>query len=278
MPTWTRAGPPRGRRDERSRSSCGAAADRDAPALRGGAAEGPNVKLYWCPDTRANRVVWMLEELGVDYETVYVDIFKPDRSDELLAVSPMGKVPALDDGDVRMCDSSAICLYLADRYAPGVLAPAVADPDRGRFLQWMIFAPGVVEPAVVEMFGGRAGDSRANGWGDFDRMIETWEQGLCDNPWILGQRFSAADVMLGATGVLCQRFKLFRGHPALSDYVARCRRREAFRRALAVDKAGPKSLPARVQALALGAAASLVWVRKPAYRLLDLLRPDRSSS
>lgn len=233
------------------------------------------MKLYWCPDTRANRVVWMLEELGVEYQTVYVDIFKPGRSAEFLAVSPMGKVPGLDDGEVSMCDSSAICLYLADRYAPGVLAPAVEDPDRGRFLQWMTFAPGVVEPAVTEMFGGSAGDSRTNGWGDFDRMVKTWEQGLGGNPWILGERFTAADVMLGATGVLFQRFKLFRGHPALSDYIARCERREAFQRALAVDRAGPKSLPARVQALALGAAASMVWVRKPAYRLLDRLRRRR---
>ena len=232
------------------------------------------MKLYWCPDTRANRAVWMLEELGVPYETVYVDIFKPGRSAELLAVSPMGKVPALEDGDVRMCDSAAICLYLADRYAPGALAPAVDDPDRGRFLQWMIFAPGVVEPAVTEMFGGSAGDTRANGWGDFDRMVRTWERGLGDNPWILGRRFTAADVMLGATGVLFQRFRLFRGHPALSDYIARCKRREAFQRALAVDRTGPKSLPARAQALALSAAASMAWLRKPAYRVLDLLRPS----
>ncbi len=231
------------------------------------------MKLYWCPNTRANRVVWMLEELGVPYETVYVDIFKPGRGAEFLAASPLGKVPALEDGDVRMCDSSAICLYLADRYAPGVLAPAVDDPRRGRFLQWMVFAPAVVEPAVTEKFGGAAGDSRANGWGDFDRMVRTWEQGLGDRPWILGERFTAADVMLGATGVLLRRFRLFRGHQTLSDYIARCEGRDAFQKALAVDRAGPKSLPARVQALAMGAAASMVWARKPVYRLLDRLRP-----
>ena len=74
-------------------------------------ASARRLKLYWCPNTRANRVVWMLEELGLDYETVHVDVFRPGRSDELLAVSPMGKVPGLEDGDVRMCDSSAICLY-----------------------------------------------------------------------------------------------------------------------------------------------------------------------
>ncbi|MXW01673.1 MAG: glutathione S-transferase family protein [Holophagales bacterium] len=230
------------------------------------------MRLYWCPDTRANRVVWMLEELGVDYETVYVDVFRPRRSDELLAVSPMGKVPALEDRDVRMCDSSAICLYLADRYGPGVLAPRFEHPDRGRFLQWMIFAPGVIEPAVTEMLSGRAGDPHTNGWGDFDRMISAWEEGLGDGPWILGDRFTAADVVLGATGVLLQRFRLFRAHAALFDYVARCERREAFQRAVTVDKVGPKSLPARTQALAMSVAASLPWVRRPTYWLLDRLR------
>lgn len=234
--------------------------------------DGARMKLYWCPGTRANRVVWLLEELGVDYETIYVDVFKPQRSDEFLAASPMGKVPALADGVVRMCDSAAICLYLADTYSRGELAPAFDDPDRGRFLQWMIFAPGVIEPAVTEMFGGRAGDPRSNGWGDFDRMIRVWEEGLGDRPWILGDRFTAADVMLGATGVLFRRFKLFRDHPALSEYIGRCERREAFQKALAVDEAGPKSLPARVQELALGTAAALSWVRGPAYWLLDRLR------
>ncbi|MXX76302.1 MAG: glutathione S-transferase family protein [Holophagales bacterium] len=230
------------------------------------------MKLYWCPDTRANRVVWMLEELGVDYKAVYVDVFRPHRSDGLLAVSPMGKVPALVDGDVRMCDSSAICVYLADRYGSGLLAPRFDDPDRGRFLQWMIFAPGVIEPAVAEMFSGRTGDPRTNAWGNFDRMIRVWEEGLGVGPWILGDRFTAADVVLGATGVLFQRFKLFREHPALSGYVARCERRDAFQRARAIDQAGPKSFQARAQTLAMGAAASLSWVRRPTYRLLDRLR------
>lgn len=236
------------------------------------------MKLYWCPGTRANRVVWLLEEAGLEYETVYVDIHRSHRSAEFLAISPMGKVPALHDGEVRMCDSAAICAYLADRYALGELAPRVDDRDRGRYLQWMIFAPGVIEPAVTEMFGGRAGDSAANGWGDFDRMVRTWEQGLGAGPWILGERFTAADVMLGATGVLFQRFKLFRHHPTLSEYIARCERREAFKRALAVDKAGPWSLPARVQNVAMSIAASVPAVRKSGYWLLDRLRPGSGNS
>lgn len=230
------------------------------------------MKLYWCPGTRAHRVVWLLEEAGLEYERVHVDIFKAYRSDEFLAASPMGKVPALEDGAVRMADSAAICLYLADTYAADELAPTFDDPLRGRFLQWMLFVPGVIEPAVTEMFSGRAGDPRSNGWGDFERMIRVWKEGLGNGPWILGDRFSAADVMLGATGVLFRRFKLFEKHPSLSTYIERCEQRDAYQRALAIDKAGPKSLPARVQELALATAANLVWIRKPAYRLLDLVR------
>ena len=89
------------------------------------------MKLYWAPQTRSSRAVWMLEEAGVDYEVEVVDIRAPDRqdSDEFLAASPMGKVPALVDGDVRMAESAAICLYVADRYSSGNLAPAI---DAGR--------------------------------------------------------------------------------------------------------------------------------------------------
>ena len=79
------------------------------------------MKLYWAPQTRSGRAIWMLEELGVDYDLELVDIRGEDRSDSeaFLATSPMGKVPALEDGDVRMAESAAICLYLADRYSSG---------------------------------------------------------------------------------------------------------------------------------------------------------------
>ncbi len=94
------------------------------------------MKLYWSPKTRAVRAIWMLEETGVDYELEQIDIRSPNRRDsaEFRSASPMGKVPALVDGDVRMSESAAICLYLADRYAPGRLAPAVDVARRGKFL------------------------------------------------------------------------------------------------------------------------------------------------
>lgn len=97
------------------------------------------MRLYWAPQTRSVRAIWMLEEAGAEYELELVDIRAPDRRDgeAFRAASPMGKVPALCDGDAAMSESAAICLYVADRYAPGRLAPAVDDKERGRFLYWL---------------------------------------------------------------------------------------------------------------------------------------------
>ena len=112
------------------------------------------MRLFWCPKTRAARAVWMLEELGQPYERVLVDIRDDSaaRDPGFAAASPMGKVPALQDGDVRLAESAAICLYTADRYAAGRLAPAVDHADRGRFLYWTFYTPAVIEPAMSEKF------------------------------------------------------------------------------------------------------------------------------
>ena len=97
------------------------------------------MKLYWCPRTRASRVVWMLEEAGLAYERVYIDVGDPVAKQDpgFVAASPMLKVPALEDGEVRMADAGAICIYLADRYSMGALAPEFDDPRRGTYLFWM---------------------------------------------------------------------------------------------------------------------------------------------
>ena len=93
------------------------------------------MKIFWAPQTRSTRAIWMLEEAGVDYEMELIDIRSADRKDskEFLAASPMGKVPAIVDGDVAMSESAAICIYVADRYAAGKLAPAIDDASRGQY-------------------------------------------------------------------------------------------------------------------------------------------------
>jgi glutathione S-transferase len=198
------------------------------------------MKLYWSPQTRSTRALWMLEEAGLDYERERVDIQNPDRenSAEFLDASPMGKVPALVDGAVRMSESAAICLYIADRYAAGTLAPAIDDPARGKFLYWLMYTPAVIEPSMSEKFHGVETNRYRSGWGDFDLMLETLEGGLAGKDWVLGEHFSAADVMLGSSVVFMRLFGMLPDSAVLGAYADRCLARPGYQRALALNEAG----------------------------------------
>jgi glutathione S-transferase len=195
------------------------------------------MKLYWTAQTRSSRAVWLLEELGVEYDLETVDIRSADRKDsaDFRAASPMGKVPALEDGDVQMSESAAICLYLADRYGAGDLAPAIDDAQRGRFLYWLMYTPAVIEPAMAEKFSKSEPHRGRNGWGDFDSMIETFEAGLQGNSWILGDKFSAADVMLGSSVSFMRMFGMLTDSPLLESYADRCFARPAYQKAMALE-------------------------------------------
>ena len=195
------------------------------------------MRLYWCPRTRASRAVWALEEAGVPYERVHIDISDPAARSgaDFLRASPMGKVPALEDGETRLADSAAIALYIADRYTAGRLAPAVDAPERGRFLYWMFFGPGVMEPAMSEKVGGWTPNRSRNGWGDFDSMIRNLEQGLGEGPWLLGETFTAADVVVGSTVAFMRMFGMLPDSAPLNAYADRCVARPAYRRAMALD-------------------------------------------
>ncbi|MGB5448086.1 MAG: glutathione S-transferase [Woeseiaceae bacterium] len=191
------------------------------------------MKIFWAPQTRSTRAIWMLEETGVKYEMELVDIRSPDRknSKEFLAASPMGKVPAIVDGDVAMSESAAICIYVADRYAAGELAPAIDDASRGQYLYWTIYTPAVVEPAMSEKFSKVEPNRGRNGWGDFDSMIKVFDEALEDKQWILGDRFTAADVMLGSSAVFMRMFEMLPATKNIGDYADRCLARPAFKKA-----------------------------------------------
>ena len=177
----------------------------------------------------------MLEEAGVEYELEHIDIRDGGRQDnvDFRAASPMRKVPALIDHNVQMAESAAICLYIADRYCPGILAPALDDPDRGRFLYWLMYTPAVIEPTMSEKLNKIQPNRIRNGWGDFKSMINTLSDALGNNAWILGDQFTAADVMLGSSVHFLQLFDLLGNAPVLTDYVDRCRQRPAFKAAQA---------------------------------------------
>ncbi len=195
------------------------------------------MKLFWCPQTRASRAMWMLEEASVDYERVLIDIRDPaaPRDPDFAAASPMGKVPALLDGDVKMAESAAICLYVADRYPECGLAPPVDDARRGEYLFWLLYNPAVIEPAMSEKFRGTETNRFSNGWGDFDAMIETLERGLQNGPWLLGETFSAADVMVGSSVIFMHGFNVLPDSAVLRAYLERCAARPGYRAAVAAD-------------------------------------------
>ena len=132
-----------------------------------------------------------------------------------------------------MSESAAICLYVADRYSPAVLAPAIDDPRRGKFLYWLMYTPAVVEPAMSEKFNQVESNRGRSGWGDFETMIATWDNGLQGSDWILGDQFTAADVMLGSSAVFLRMFDMLPETANIGAYADRCLERPAYKRALA---------------------------------------------
>lgn len=198
------------------------------------------MKLYWTPRTRSLRALWILEEAGVPYERVRLDLTAGDqKSAEYRAINPMAKVPALTDGPLAVAESGAICAYVAEAVPQADLAPPVRDPVRGRYLQWLFFSPGCIEPAILTRYANIPVDSRMASFGDFDRVFDVLEEAVAKGPWLLGERFSAADVMIGLDlhfGI--DIFKLVPSRPILRAYVDRCLARPALQRAKAIEAAG----------------------------------------
>lgn len=195
------------------------------------------IKLYWCAKTRARRALWMLEELGVPFERISIDIRDPASRSEagFRRVSPMGKVPALEDGATRLWDSGAICAYLADQYPQAGLAPAIGHADRGAYLQWLMYTNAVIEPAMGEKYAGLPAKPSQYGWGSWEQMLQVFRDGLQRGPWILGSQFTAADVLLGTSAGFLRDFRMLENDPVLFAYVDRCAARPAYQRAAAAE-------------------------------------------
>jgi glutathione S-transferase len=199
------------------------------------------IKLYFAPRTRSVRILWLLEELGLPYELERVG-FLPPAKQFFVQQTPTGKLPTIQDGEVVMCESGAILEYILERYANGRLAPPPGSPERAAFLQWVHFAEstafpplGIVvwltlyrddaaaHPVVVE-------DARARATRGFDYV----ERELDGKDYLLGDAFSAADIMMGFTliaasllGVVDERY------PAIQAYLGRLGARPAFQTAAA---------------------------------------------
>jgi len=184
------------------------------------------------PYTRAANVVWMLEEVGVPYTLQHVDITKGEqKSAAFLALNPMGKLPVLQDGEVVVTESAAIGLYLADRYAAGRLAPQLDDPDRGPYLRWSLFAPSVIEPGSMAQAAGWNFKPGQAGWGEYASMLAAMEAAVSRGDFLLGDRFSMADVIFGGTLRYMLRFGMIAATPAFTAYAERLGARPALQRA-----------------------------------------------
>jgi len=192
----------------------------------------PDITLYASVASRSFTARWMLEELGVAYRVQMIDIRAGEqKSPDYLRLNPMGKVPTLTDGDRVVTETAAICLFLADRYGYGALAPRVEDAGRATYLRWAVFSTAVLEPAYQT----KALDLPAfrHGWGDLDSALNTVRQAVTPGPWLLGEAFTAADVALGAAltvGLFTQQIP---DDPVLGAYNQRLAGRPAYQAASA---------------------------------------------
>jgi glutathione S-transferase len=191
------------------------------------------MQLYWCPRTRSFTALWLMEETGQPYERMQIDISTgAQKQPDYLAINPMGKVPALKDGEVTLAENAAICAYVAERYPDAKLTPPLGDPLRAKFLYWLFFLPGCVEPAMVQLSTKFEMNPVAAGWGEAQRPFDVLDAALSKGPWLLGENFSAADVAMGSMlNFAVRMFKMVPSRPSFETYVDRCVARPAFQRA-----------------------------------------------
>jgi len=194
------------------------------------------MKLYWSPRTRSFSVLWLMEETGQPYERVLIDLSKgAQKTPEYLAINPMGKVPALQDGEVTLAEAAAICAYVAELYPQAKLAPPMGDRLRAKYLYWLFFGPSCVEPAMVQVATKIEINPTAAGWGNAERVFDVLDAGLEQGPWILGENFSAADIVIGSgLNFAVRLFKMIPARPSFDRYIDACTARPAFQRASAI--------------------------------------------
>jgi glutathione S-transferase len=198
-----------------------------------------DLTLYHASPSRSSIVLWMLEELGQPYDVKLIKLSEGDNlKPDFLAVNPMGKVPALDHKGTVITESAAICTYLADEFPQAKLNVPVGTPRRGLYLKWLFFGPGCFEPAVIDRAAPRKEEARRGmlGYGTFETTMDTVAKAVAQGPWLMGDQFTAADVIIGANIRWGTMFKLVPERPEFSAYAGRIAARPAAQRAEAKDK------------------------------------------
>lgn len=197
------------------------------------------IKLYHAPMTRSLRILWLLEELELPYEIEKLEFPAGLQTPAFLAKSPLGKVPLLEDGEVRICESGAITEYLVETYGKGRLAPAPGTPARAEYLQWLHWSEATAMPSLAEYFqnvlikpeGERIPAVAEEAKGKIAKWLGVLDGHLAGRKFLTGDDFTAADVMMGYT-VQGGKFSGMAGDfPNVMAYAARLEARPAFDRA-----------------------------------------------
>lgn len=191
------------------------------------------IKLYFAPQSRALRALWLLEELNVPYEMESLNLQANDhKSAKFLAMNPMGKVPTIEVNDKVVWETPAIIEHLTDLYPEAGLAPNVGTPERADFYRWLSFGTAVMEPAFMDHMTKQTPDPSSAGWGSFASMKAALATAFQPGPWILGENFSGADILIGSNlnwFCLWQQ-QAFEDVPGLMKYLERIRQRPAFKK------------------------------------------------
>lgn len=194
---------------------------------------------YTNPQSRGRIAHWMLEEIGLPYETVWLEFGPAMKSGEYLSVNPMGKVPALRHGSVLVTETAAICAYLADRFPEKNLLPPLDHPARATYFRWMFFAAGPLELAVTaKALDWQVPEDKRGfvGFGSYGATIDILEKMLMPGPYICGEQFTAADVYVGSQLGWGMMFGTIEKRPLFEAYVERLYARPAARQANRINE------------------------------------------
>ena len=196
-----------------------------------------HVTLFHSPQSRSAGALILLEELGADYELHVLNLKKGEqRQAGYLAVNPMGKVPAIVHNGALVTEQGAVYAYLADLYPEAGITPAIGDPLRGPYLRWLFYYGSSFEPALIDRSLKREpAPASTSPYGDYETMLKTLTDQLAAGPFLLGERFTAADVLWGTALRWTTMFKLVPETPVITGYVGRVTARPAVARAAKID-------------------------------------------
>jgi glutathione S-transferase len=197
------------------------------------------ITLYHSPNTRSSGTLFLLEELKADYDLKVLNMKAGEqRQPAFLKINPMGKVPAIVHDGALITEQGAIFIYLADLYPEAGLAPAIGDALRGPYLRWMVFYGSSFEPALIDKAQNHPpGRPSMLPYGDYDTMLKTLTDQLDQGPYMLGDRFTALDVLWGTALAWTTMFKLVASTPRIDAYIARVNGRPAALKVRETDTA-----------------------------------------